>query len=130
MTDNSKSAKYPVNLQQVRGRLVRNANFSDKHGKALFGTLKVVSDVPNRFGDAETKTYYVEFRITDPALVEEVNKSPTVEGVMLALAGRAYTSEDREVTDEATGEVKRYRGQATIVVEAGGVGHYAVNLGR
>lgn len=122
--------KYPANLWQVRGRLARNANFSDKHGAALFGTLVVTSEVANRFGDTETKKTYVEFRITDPKIVNDVNATPTTEGVMIALAGRGYLSDDRESTDEATGEVRKYRGQPTIVVEADAEGHYAVNLGR
>ena len=122
-------SKYETNLWSVKGRLARNAHYSDKHGKALLGTLLVNSEVPNRFGDMETKKTYVEFVISKPEIVDAVNASPTVEGVMLAFSGRGYMSEERRSTDEATGEVKTYSGQPTIVVD-GGAGQDAVNLGR
>lgn len=120
---------YPDNLLQVTGRLVRDANFSDKYGKALFGTLLVSSTRKGRYGDDETVKTYLDFRIVDPKLVEKVQEQPTTEGGRLFLAGRVYMSEDREDQNRETGEVKVFRGRITIHV-ADEPDHKAENLGH
>lgn len=109
------------NRLQVRGRLVRDPNYSRKTGPeatAAFFTLAASRPYLDATGDMKTATDYVEVKVFEPELVAELEAAGLGKGAMVVVRGRAMAEVD---SYEREGErVTRAR---LIAVVDGGESH-------
>ena len=106
------------NRLHVRGRLVRDPNYSRKNGPeatAAFFTLAASRPYLDNAGDMKAATDYVEVKVFEPELIAELEATGLGKGAMVVAQGRAVAEVDRY---ESKGETVT-RARLVLVVDGG-----------
>lgn len=77
------------NVLTVRGRVLRDAHFAKDGKKAVMFAVAAARNYTNPAGDAVTATDYVDVKVFNDAVVEQLQNSGLKKGTIVKISARA-----------------------------------------